>query len=150
MLSPAPFCNAFPERESSIKCQFFHSSFFGVFWQTGLPLESTLSASVVTNFNAVTILPTNFTILSQYRLSPNLQMSRSLSQDCLPNRRTFYIIQPSISSAKIEIVKLVTWGAIARPRMSRTEIQSLVALKWNNTSRGHCNVQIQNRKTDTK
>ena len=52
MLSPAPFRNAFPELESSIKCQFFR-----FLWQTGLPWESTLPASVMTNFKAVTILP---------------------------------------------------------------------------------------------
>ena len=91
--------------------------------------------------------PTNFTILSQYRLSPNLQMSRSLSQDCLPNmKRTFYIIKPNISwLANIEIVEeLVTWWAIARPRMSKSLLFTVFSYLWlgSGTSRGHCDVQI--------
>ena len=82
--------------------------------------------------------PTILTILShysRYRLSPNLQMSRSLSQDCLPNmKRTFYIIKPSISwLANIEFVEeLVTWWAIARPRMSKSySLYLSLIVKWN-------------------
>lgn len=80
MLSPAPFRNAFGG--ARIKHQMSVLSFLVADW---------LALGVDIARLGHDKLRTNFTILSQYRLSPNLQTSRSLSQDCLPNmKQTFF------------------------------------------------------------
>ena len=142
MLSPAPFRNAFPELESSIKCLFFR-----FLWHLRLDCLGSRHC-----------LPRSWQTSKLSRLLPNefhhsqsiqaLTESADESESGLPAKhvsRTFYIIEPSISwLANIEIVELLTWWAIARPRMSKSLLFTVFSYLWlgSGTSRGHCDVQI--------